>query len=124
LLTVLARGRAIAIATMAAINGHALNETVYITGTINHDGSIGMVGGIIEKAEAAVSRGGTIFLIPKGQNVLTVYERVEHSPFPGVTIIELRPTTVDLQDYLRQEGYETVVMEVEHVVGAYKIFTL
>lgn len=116
-------GAAITIATMAAINGHALNETVFITGTINHDGSIGMVGGIIEKAEAAASKGGTIFLVPEGQSVLIVYEPVEHSPLPGVTIIRYRKTTVDLQDYLRQEGYETVVIEVEHVVDAYKIFT-
>jgi predicted S18 family serine protease len=116
-------GAAITIATMAAINGYALNERVFITGTINPDGSIGVVGGIIEKAVAAASKGGTIFLVPEGQRVLTVLERVEHSPLPGVTIIELRPTKVDLQDYLRQEGYETVVMEVEHVMDAYKIFT-
>ena len=117
-------GAAITIATMAAINGHALNQTVYITGAINHDGSVRRVGGIIEKAEAAASKGGTIFLVPKGQSVLTVYEPVKYSPFPGVTIIRYRETTMDLQDYLRQKGYETVVIEVEHVVDAYKIFTL
>lgn len=117
-------GVAITIATMAAINGHALNKTGYITGTISHDGSIGVVGGIIEKAEAAASKGGKIFLVPKGQSVLTVYEPVEHSPLPGITIIKYKKAVVELEDYLRQEGYETVVMEVEHVADAYKIFTL
>lgn len=31
---------------------------------------------------------------------------------------------VDVEDYLKQKSYETAVMEVEHVVDVYKVFTL
>jgi predicted S18 family serine protease len=39
-------GAAITIAIVAAINNQILNNTIFITGTINPDGTIGMVGGL------------------------------------------------------------------------------
>jgi uncharacterized protein len=46
-----------------------------MTGTIQENGSIGPVGGIFAKAEAAAKSGITLFLIPKGQS--TVYRTVK-----------------------------------------------
>jgi predicted S18 family serine protease len=115
-------GVAITIAIMAAIEGRSLNETVFITGTINPDGSIGVVGGIIEKAEAAALAGGTVFLVPKGQSVVTVYQPVRYSPLPGVIIVKYKETHVNLEDYLKQEGYDITVKEVNHVAEAYEFF--
>ena len=43
-------GAALAVATVAALTGKELNSSVMMTGTINHDGTIGPVGGIFEKA--------------------------------------------------------------------------
>ncbi|MEO6988917.1 MAG: S16 family serine protease [Aquihabitans sp.] len=37
---------------------------VAVTGTINLDGSVGPVGGVVQKTEAAVSAGATVFLVP------------------------------------------------------------
>ncbi|MGC8993534.1 MAG: S16 family serine protease [Candidatus Aenigmatarchaeota archaeon] len=66
-------GAALTIATIAAIEGKELNNKISITGTINPDGSIGPVGGIIPKAEAIKEIGGETFLVPKGQGTQVNY---------------------------------------------------
>ncbi len=60
-------GAAFTIATIAALLNISLNSSVVITGTINPDGSIGPVGGILEKAEAAKEAGAKLMLVPKGE---------------------------------------------------------
>ncbi len=60
-------GAAIAVATIAALENRTLDPTVLITGTIEPDGSIGPVGGVREKAEAARLVNATLFLVPLGQ---------------------------------------------------------
>ncbi|HLD78592.1 MAG TPA: S16 family serine protease [archaeon] len=60
-------GAAIALATIAALENRTLDTGVLITGTIEPDGSIGPVGGIREKAEAARLANATLFLVPLGQ---------------------------------------------------------
>jgi len=47
-----------------------LSEDVFATGTISPDGTIGPVGGIVKKAEAAANAGGELFLFPQGQSVV------------------------------------------------------
>lgn len=48
-----------------------LSEDVMATGTIAPDGSIGPVGGILEKAKAAKKAGASMFAIPAGQGNYT-----------------------------------------------------
>lgn len=67
-------GAAITIATVAAVKGVELNPDVMISGTIDSDGNIGPVGGILQKAEAAKEKGATVFLVPPGQSVDIQYE--------------------------------------------------
>ncbi len=62
-------GAALAVTTIAALEGKRLRPDVMITGTINPDGSIGQVGEILSKAEAAKMFNATTFLIPAGQSV-------------------------------------------------------
>jgi uncharacterized protein len=84
-------GAALTIATIAAIEGKDLNPKVMITGTINPDGTIGPVGGIIPKAQAAKEIGATIFLVPEGQSTQVNYipeekcERVGYFTFCTTT---------------------------------------
>ncbi|MCD6371887.1 MAG: hypothetical protein J7L39_04190 [Candidatus Aenigmarchaeota archaeon] len=66
-------GAAITIATIAALENKSINKSVVITGTINPDGSIGPVGGILPKAKAAKEIGATLFLVPKGQGTQVNY---------------------------------------------------
>ncbi len=116
-------GAAITVAILAAIRRQGLNENVYMTGTINSDGSIGQVGGIPEKALAAAENGSEYFLVPKGQSTVIVsVPKVSH-PFPGWTVITYEKKLVDLQDYLEEEGYSTAVVEVETIEEAYAEFS-
>ncbi len=57
-------GAAMTVATLASLLDTKINNNLMITGTINLDGSIGAVSGILEKAEA-VSEIGNTFLIPQ-----------------------------------------------------------
>lgn len=66
-------GAALTIATIAVIEEKELDLKTMITGTINPDGSIGPVGGIIPKAQAAKEIGATTFLVPEGQGTQVNY---------------------------------------------------
>lgn len=66
-------GAALTIATIAAIKGKEIREDITITGTINIDGTIGPVGGIIPKANAAKNHGATKILVPSGQGTQINY---------------------------------------------------
>jgi uncharacterized protein len=69
-------GAALTIATVAALTNKTINQSVIITGTINPDGTIGPVGGILAKANAAKSAGAKLFLVPAGQGMQTTYTPV------------------------------------------------
>jgi len=116
-------GGAITVALIAAIRREEINGTVYMTGTINNDGSIGPVGGVAEKALAAAANGSRIFLVPEGQSRIVIYIPRESHPFPGLTIIRYEKKIVNLQDYLRKAGYPIVVKEVRSIEDAYTEFT-
>ena len=89
-----------------------LNTSVYMTGTINPDGTIGPVGGVIEKAIAAAKEGGKVFLLPKGESEVTIYIKEEREIVPGFVIITYRPVLVNVEEYLREKGYDIKVYEV------------
>lgn len=60
-------GGLMAAAFISGLNGDDLKADVGMTGTINPDGTIGAVGGIQYKIEAAAKEGIKTFLIPVGQ---------------------------------------------------------
>lgn len=94
-------GAALAIATIAALEGKQPNSNVIITGTINHDGSVGPVGGILEKAGAAKQEGANIFLVPLTQSQDVVYQNVQHCEKYGgldVCTTESIPQRVDIEN--------------------------
>ncbi|OGI11656.1 hypothetical protein A3K64_00885 [Candidatus Micrarchaeota archaeon RBG_16_36_9] len=71
-------GGALTVATIAALENKKLKSDVMMTGTINPDGTIGEIGGVLEKAKAAKDVGAEIFLVPKGQGTET-YLKPEES---------------------------------------------
>lgn len=95
-------GAAITVALMAAIQNQTVNHNVYITGEINSDGTIGSVGRLLEKALAVAKNGAEEFLVPQGQSTVE-----------GTSI----------EEYLRQQGYDTAVREVSTIRQAYQRFT-
>lgn len=100
-------GAAITIATIAALQNKSLNNSIMITGTINHDGSIGPVSEIVSKAIAAKKAGVSLFIVPLLQNQDVVYETEEHCEKFGPTkicSIEQLPKRIDVSS---QTGIET-----------------
>ncbi|AEF96595.1 S16 family serine protease [Methanotorris igneus] len=86
-------GATLCIATIAELNNWSLNKNVMITGMINPDGSIGPVGGILEKIEAAKECGCDYFLIPKGERYIScgnkTIDAVEFGKRLGIKVIEV-----------------------------------
>lgn len=54
-------------AVVALLQNWDMDNTTVMTGMINPDGSIGSIGGILQKVDAAASIGAKRFLLPKGQ---------------------------------------------------------
>ena len=70
-------GAALTIATIAVLENKTLNKNVMITGTIEPDGSIGQVGGVLEKAKAAKDIGTTLFLVPQQEGQFNYLKPVQ-----------------------------------------------
>jgi uncharacterized protein len=93
-------GAALTMATIAALEAREINNSVMITGAINHDGSIGPAGDILEKAKAAKSANATLFLVPLLQSREVSYEETKICEKFGWTDIcstEEIPQKIDVQ---------------------------
>ena len=115
-------GAALTIATIAAIGNKPLNGSVMITGTITHDGTLGPVGGIVEKAIAAKSIGAELLLVPLSQSMQVTYEPkryCEKIGFSQICTVEQIPSKVDVSE---QSGIQ--VKEVKNVEDALKYFLI
>ena len=115
-------GGAITVALMAALENKQIIKGVYMTGTIQGDGTIGQVGGIPHKALAAAEDGAHKVLVPEGQGNVVLYEpktikigRLSYTTYEKVL--------VHLENYLTERGYSIDVVEVTSVMEAYQIFT-
>ncbi len=115
-------GAAITIATIAALQNADIKNDSVITGTINPDGTIGKVGGMLEKAKAVADAGYKHFLVPKGQSSVTYYEKqVTREPFGfGFEILNTRyvPKTMDLKETAKQEwGLDIIeISDIEEAI--------
>lgn len=115
-------GGAMAVAAVALLQGWNVRSDVVMTGMINPDGSIGPIGGVAQKLEAADSVGANVFLVPLGQSLLVrsdgtrqdlreegrekygidvrevsdLYDAAE--PFTGYRLVRPSPTTDPLKD--------------------------
>lgn len=108
-------GAAITIAVITAITKQHINNTTYITGTINLDGSIGPVGGVLEKAIAAAKNGCKTFLVPKDQSNIQILTSIEREIAKGIKIITYTYKKVNLEEYLKNLGYNIKVIEVANI---------
>ncbi len=113
-------GGVMTIAAISALKNLTLREDVYMTGMIYPDGFIGPVGGIPYKLKAAADHGAKIFLIPKGQRVVTVEETIEEKKGPFI-FISKKSKPVDLYEYGKELGVK--VIEVEKIEDALLYYT-
>ena len=114
-------GAAITVALLAAVNNQELDESVYVTGTINSDATIGEIGGTVYKALAVAELGATKFLVPKGQKTIVIYQSKTVEIF-GRTRVIYDKVYMSLEKYLAESGYVLDVIEVESIQEAYEIF--
>ncbi len=70
-------GAALTVATIAALENRSIDEDVVMTGTIEPDGRIGRVGGVLTKAQALEQAGFKKFVVPQGQSVQVTYTKEE-----------------------------------------------
>jgi len=115
-------GAALTIATIAAIEGKELTTKVMITGTINPDGSIGPVGGIIPKAQAAKEIGATTFLVPEGQGTQVNYVPEEKCEQMGYFTFCTTIYKKKIENVGKSVGID--VIEVKDIREAMKYFGL
>ena len=111
-------GAALTIATIAALLGQKPDNGVMITGTINHDETIGPVGEVFAKAVAARDIGAETLLVPLGQSEQVIYDSREHCQKIGLSNIcriERLPRKVNIS---QEAGIDVIeVRNIEEAVG-------
>lgn len=113
-------GAAITLATIAALEAKDINEDVMITGSINHDGSIGPAGKIKEKAISAKESGVRAFYVPVGASKEINYTEQEFCHKWG-TYEYCQPEMRTQIIYLAEEtGIE--IIEAENVADLLSVF--
>jgi uncharacterized protein len=111
-------GGIMAVATISLLENWEMYNNTVMTGMINPDGSIGPIGGIPQKIDAANSVGATHFLIPKGQGTYT--EMVATTINGWITTV--KPVTRNIAEYA-MDNYGIAVTEVENIYEALENFT-
>lgn len=109
------------IASIALLENWDIYSDVMMTGMINPDGTIGPVGGIISKLEAANQVKATRFLIPEGQGNYTEMETVRQEFEGGVQIFQ-KPVYYDVSKYAK-EKYNIEAIEVSDIYEALPYLT-
>jgi predicted S18 family serine protease len=115
-------GALMALLTIAALENKSLNQDVTITGSIDKDGRIGEIGGVVEKAIAAKEMGKKLILLPRANSGLIRYLEERQELFPGFVIIERKPVVVDAREYI-EEKVGIRVAYVETIEEAMDYFT-
>lgn len=111
-------GGIMTVATISLLENWEMDDKTIMTGMINPDGSIGPIGGIPQKIDAAHSVGATHFLIPKGQGTYT--EMVATTVNGWITTV--KPVTRNIADYA-WDNYGMTVTEVADINEALNNFT-
>ena len=92
-------GALMTLLVVAGIKNLELRKDMTMTGTIDKDGHVGEIGGVIEKAKAAKDSGKNLILLPRENSRLIQYIEKTRNYY-GITVIERVPETIDTKDYL------------------------
>lgn len=103
-------GALMTLITEAAITGRPLRDNVTLTGTIKPDGTVGAIGGIVEKAKAAKAAGKDLLLLPRENENLAVLTEDTRNLGAFQYVVEVREDT-PAKEYLETN----VGIRVEYV---------
>lgn len=115
-------GGAMAVAAAALLMGLPVRDDVAMTGMINPDASIGPVGGILQKTDAAAQAGADTFVVPLGQTTVVVTETRTVEDPQGGTSTQTVQRSVDVAQYA-QENHGIKVVEAADLYQAVAPFT-
>lgn len=116
-------GAIMTVATVGLLMNRSLDTQTVMTGMINPDGSIGPVGGIPQKIDAAWSVGAKRFLIPNGQGTYTEMETTTETTSGGWVKTVTKPVVKTVEDYVIEQGYEIEVLELADIYEALENYT-
>jgi uncharacterized protein len=114
-------GAIMTLATICLLENWTINNETIMTGMINPDGSIGPIGGIPQKIDAAYSVGAKRFLIPKGQGTYTEMVTTTETSNGWIRTVT-RPVTRNIAEYA-WDNYGIEVVEVAEINEAVENFT-
>jgi hypothetical protein len=92
-------GALMTLLVISAIENKSLRADVTLTGTIDQDGNVGAIGGVVEKAQAAKDSGKSLLLLPRANADLLQYTQRTRQYY-GFTVIQQVPTSVDAKTYV------------------------
>lgn len=113
-------GGAMTVLLLSEILGKSLNDKVLMTGTIIDDGTIGEIGGVAEKADAAGKFGARIFLVPQGQAIVEV-QSCDEKTEGGFTYRSCTAQEKPLST-ITEKQYGMKVIEVNNIEQALSYF--
>ncbi len=113
-------GGALTVATIAAMNNWPIKPGIAMTGMIDPDETIGPVGGIPFKLEAAASHNTSLFLVPQGQLIVNITNTTTVRRGPFITT-QSTVETVDLNQLGKK--LNVAVKEVGTIQDAVLEFT-
>ncbi len=112
-------GSMLTIALILALENKTIVKKFSGTGTIDLNGNIGEIGGLIEKAEAVAKANISYFFVPKSQEYVYVEVPIKKNIGRNFIYITYTYEKVKLQDYLKSKGYNLTVIGVESVSDFY-----
>ena len=113
-------GGAMTVLLISDISGKPINSKVLMTGTIEDDGSIGKIGGVSEKADAAGKYGAKIFLVPAGQAITQVQSCDEKRA--GSFVYRTCTSQDQLLSDLTEKEFGMKVIEINSISDALSYF--
>lgn len=94
-------GALMAMLLISVLEEFEIDENMTMTGTIDEDGGVGPVGGILMKAEAAAASGKTLLLLSEKNNQVLEC-RKETKTLGGLHVMRQRPIIVDTKEYIEK----------------------
>jgi uncharacterized protein len=114
-------GGAMTVLLISELTHRDIRTDVLMTGTINPDGSVGRVGGIMEKADAAGKYGAKIFLVPDKQSTVKVESCEEKKVGPALyRTCKFEPANLS---EITHDKYGMDVIEIKNIQEALSYFT-
>ena len=113
-------GGAMTVLLTSAVLGKSINGHILMTGTIQPDGTIGPIGAVLEKAEAAARNGAKTFLVPTGQG--TIEEQHCTQTNQGAFVYRYCSPQEESLSSIMESKYGMKVIEVRNIMDVIKYF--